>query len=87
NVLEGFLYSTLVDGSGLVLDKLDSDGKGRKRGERILSYDPEMLRLKWMSTGIRRKSGSMLAKDIDDVLCEGTSVTILYSTPLGAGTS
>lgn len=30
--MEGFLYSTLVDGSGLVLDKLDSDGKGRKSG-------------------------------------------------------
>lgn len=32
DVLEGFLYSTLVDGSGLVLDKLDSDGSGKKSG-------------------------------------------------------
>lgn len=31
-ILEGFLYSTLVDGTGLVLDKLDSDGKGKKSG-------------------------------------------------------
>lgn len=32
DILEGFLFSTLVDGSGLVLDKLDSDGKGKKSG-------------------------------------------------------
>ncbi|CAM9440492.1 unnamed protein product [Ectocarpus sp. 8 AP-2014] len=79
DVLEGFLYSTLVDGSGLVLDKLDSDGSGKKSGERILSYDPDQMRLNWISTGLRRKPGSMLAKDIDEVTCEGTSVTIFYS--------
>ncbi|CAM9737191.1 unnamed protein product [Ectocarpus sp. 6 AP-2014] len=79
DVLEGFLYSTLVDGSGLVLDKLDSDGSGKKSGERILSYDPDQMRLNWISTGLRRKPGSMLAKDIDEVTCEGTSVTIIYS--------
>lgn len=32
------------------------------RQERILSFDPDMLRLNWISTGIRRKPGSMLAK-------------------------
>ncbi|CAN0545997.1 unnamed protein product, partial [Ectocarpus sp. 12 AP-2014] len=79
DVLEGFLYSTLVDGSGLVLDKLDSDGSGKKSGERILSYDPDQMRLNWISTGLRRKPGSMMAKDIDEVTCEGTSVTIIYS--------
>ena len=30
--------------------------------ERILSYDPEAMRLNWISTGLRRKPGSMLAK-------------------------
>ncbi|CAN0000644.1 unnamed protein product [Hapterophycus canaliculatus] len=62
DVLEGFLYSTLVGGSGLVLDKLDSKGKGKKCGERILSYDPDAMRLNWVSTGIRRKPGGMLVK-------------------------
>ncbi|CAB1121083.1 unnamed protein product [Ectocarpus sp. CCAP 1310/34] len=77
DVLEGFLYSTLVDGSGLVLDKLDSDGSGKKSGERILSYDPDQMRLNWISTGLRRKTGSMLAKDIGEVTCEGTSASKL----------
>eukprot|EP00903_Cladosiphon_okamuranus_P016970 g15643.t1 len=85
DILEGFLFSTLVDGSGLVLVKLDSDGKGKKIGERILSYDPEAMKLNWVSTGMRRKPGSMLAKDIDEVLCEGTTVTIIYSKATSTG--
>lgn len=32
------------------------------RQERILSYDPQLMQLNWVSTGIRRKPGSMLAK-------------------------
>lgn len=34
----------------------------QKRQERILSYDPDQMRLNWISTGLRRKPGSMLAK-------------------------
>ncbi|CAM9901468.1 unnamed protein product, partial [Laminaria digitata] len=61
-VVEGFLYSTLVDGSGLVLTKLSADGKRKDMGERIVFYEPKDMKLNWISTGIRRNPGGALAK-------------------------
>lgn len=37
-VVEGFLYSTLVDGSGLVLTELSADGKRKDMGVRPHDY-------------------------------------------------
>lgn len=61
DILEGFLYSTLIDGSGLVLDKLGSDGKGKKSGVSNIKHEKITNDACCVFLGAGAQTGTILA--------------------------